>query len=462
MNLHQTRRVVAGVSLLALLSACGGGSGGAGGASSSSSGGSGSSGSSGAAGKIQHVVIILQENRTPDNLFHGFPNADIADSGVDSKGQTITLTPVSLVEPYDLSHAHSAFIAMYDGGKMDGADRIPHSCPKSNPNCAPAHPQFQYVNPAEVAPYFALGEQYVFADRMFQTNQGPSYPAHQYIIAGTSEDHDGTDLSAAENPSGSTNAGIGASGCAAAQVGAIVQMINRITGDESTTEPTCFEHQTLLDLLDAAGVSWKYYAPSAGSIWTGPNSINHIRNDPDWAKVIIPESQVLSDIQNGALPQVSWIIPTGQESDHAASNDGSGPSWVASIVNALGQSPYWGNTAVLLSWDDWGGWYDHVPPPSIANAYEYGFRVPLIVVSPYARSAYVSHVNHDFGSILHFVETTYGLPSLGYADARADDLADCFDYTQTPRPYQAVPSANNAAYFIQKRATTPALDPDDD
>src|SRR6202008_2964623 len=177
-------------------------------------------------------------------------------------------------------------------------------------------------------------------------------------------------------------------------------------------------------LLNTKGVTWHYYAPSAGSIWTGPDAIQHICQQqtvngtlsctgPDWTKnVIIPQSQVLVDIANGQLAQVSWIIPNGLSSDHAASNDGSGPSWVASIVNAIGNSPYWSNTAIIVTWDDWGGWYDHVPPPSRFNQNEYGFRVPLIVISPYAKPGYVSHVVHDFGSILKFVEEIFSLPSL--------------------------------------------------
>ena len=134
--------------------------------------------------KIQHVVIIFQENRTPDNLFHGLPNADIANSGVNSLGQTIPLTPIALANDYDLSHAHSAFVAMYDGGKMDGADKIPVGCKAGAVGCPPPNPQFQYVNPADVQPYFQLAQTYTFADRMFQTNQGPSFPAHQFIISG--------------------------------------------------------------------------------------------------------------------------------------------------------------------------------------------------------------------------------------------------------------------------------------
>ena len=125
-------------------------------------------------GKIQHVVVIFQENRTPDNLFHGLPNADIANSGLNSKGQTIPLVPISLVTGYDLGHTHSSFTIQYDSGKMDGADKNSVGCAPGVIGCAPPNPEFMYVSPSEVAPYFQMAERYTFADRMFQTNQGPS------------------------------------------------------------------------------------------------------------------------------------------------------------------------------------------------------------------------------------------------------------------------------------------------
>ncbi len=128
-------------------------------------------------------------------------------------------------------------------------------------------------------------------------------------------------------------------------------------------------------------------------------------------------------------------------------------------MNAIGNSPYWLNTAIFITWDDWGGWYDHVAP-AIFNSYEYGFRVPLIVVSPYAKPGYVSPVTHDFGSILRFTEELYQLPSLGYSDARADDLADCFDFTQTPLAFQPVAAQHDATYFLND--PRPPTDPDDD
>ena len=187
-------------------------------------------------------------------------------------------------------------------------------------------------------------------------------------------------------------------------------------GSESQRLYPCFDHPTLIDLLDSRGVSWRYYAPSAGSIWTGPNAIQHLRFGQDWNNVVLNPAEILTDIGNGQLANVSWVMPSGRSSDHPGINDGSGPSWVASVVNAIGNSQYWNNTVIFITWDDWGGWYDHVAP-TVINSYEYGFRVPLIVVSPVRKAGYVSHVTHDFGSILVFIEEVYHLHSLGYADA---------------------------------------------
>jgi phospholipase C len=314
------------------------------------------------------------------------------------------------------------------------------------------------VNPADVQPYFQLAQTYTFADRMFQTNQGPSFPAHQFIISGTSAPSPTSNLLASENVILPLNPGTNTAAGCAGPTGETVAMIDP-AGSEATRQFPCFEHPTLTDLLDASGITWRYYAPSAGSIWTGPNAIQHMRFGPAWQKVIIPQTSVLTDIATGRLARVTWVIPDGRASDHALSNDGSGPSWVAAIVNAIGNSPYWANTAILITWDDWGGWYDHVAP-TIHNSYEYGFRVPLIIVSPYAKRAYVSHVTHDFGSLLKFIESNFKLPSLGFADAPADDLSDCFDLTQTPPPFQAIAAKLDASHFLAD--TRPPVDPDDD
>ncbi len=434
---------------------------------------------------IEHVLIIFQENRSPDNLFQDpvliSRGADIASSGKNSLGQIIPLMPIDLgtsgtkPQNYDLGHGHSNFVAMYGGGKMDGANLITCTPAAQCPPDAHPNPQYMYVNPSDVQPYFALAEQYSFADRMFQTNQGPSFPAHQFIISGTSAPTATSSLFAAENPIHSATS---AAGCIAPQTNTVA-MIDA-AGSETAQPPQypCFEHPTLTDLLDTRGLTWRYYAPSPGSIWTGPDAIEHICQQqtingvltckgPIWtANVIIPQSQVLVDIANGQLAQVSWVIPDGKSSDHALANDGSGPAWVAAIVNAIGNSGYWANTAIIIAWDDWGGWYDHVAPKVIndglswGSGYVYGFRVPLIVVSPYAKAAYISHTTHDFGSILKFIETTFDLPSLGYADVAADDLSDCFNLTQSPLTFKQIPAPLTAAFFIND--TRPPTAPDDD
>jgi phospholipase C len=413
-----------------------------------------------------NVIVIFQENRTPDNLFGSNPNflpgVDIATSGINSQGQQIPLTPMKLANDYDLGHAHSSFLEMYDGGKMDGADKVQITCNKNAQGCPPADPQFKYADNStgQLDPYFQLAEQYTFGDRMFQTNQGPSLPAHQFIISGTSAPtppgQQYSDLFDAENAVGVPNANNN-TGCTA-PTGETVKMIDP-SGSESMKMYPCFEHQTLADLLDDAGVSWRYYTPSAGSLWTGPNAIQHLRFGPDWSNdVVLNSAQVLTDIADGQLANVTWVMPTGQESDHPGGNAGLGPSWVASIVNAVGQSQYWDNTVIFITWDDWGGWYDHVAP-TVINSYEYGFRVPLIVVSPFAKQGYVSHVTHDFGSILKFIEEAYNLPSLGYADAQADDLSDCFDFHRHNR-FQKVAAPHDAKYFVNDK--TPPTDPDND
>lgn len=439
------------------------------------------------AGTIQHVVVIFQENRTPDNLFQDpvliSRGADIAQSGLNSLGQTIQLSPIDLgtngpnPQNYDLDHTHPSFELMYDHGKMDGANLIYCNPPA---NCPPnAHPnaQYMYVSPSDVQPYFALAEQFTFADRMFQTNQGQSFPAHQFILSGTSAPTATSNLFAADDPQTPSQPDAGCD----APVGSTVPLINP-AGVEASKMFPCFEHPTLTDLLEANGNTWRYYAASGYpghqgfAIWVAPEAIQHICGPLVSGKcagadftnnVILNPAQVLTDIANNQLANVTWINPTGQASDHAGTTDGSGPSWVTSIVNAIGNSPYWANTAIFITWDDWGGWYDHVPPPQVlvncaqwGCGYIYGFRVPLIVVSPYAKAQYISHQQHDFGSILKFIETTFNLPSLGYADATADDFSDSFNFYQTPLPFSTIAAPLKADYFINDK--TPPLDPDDD
>jgi hypothetical protein len=164
------------------------------------------------------------------------------------------------------------------------------------------------------------------------------------------------------------------------------------------------------------------------------------------------------------LAAVSWVIPDGKWSDHALVTENKGPAWVAAIVNAIGNSSCWGNTAILITWDDWGGWYDHVPPPTNIptgnqSDYQYGFRVPLLVVSRYTPAGYVNNNVHDFGSILNFIEHVFKLDTLGFADQRSPtDLYDFF--TGPPRSFNPISAPCDSKSFLNDRR--PPKPPDDD
>jgi phospholipase C len=392
---------------------------------------------------IKHVVIIIQENRTFDNLFNGYPGADTAQSGKMSTGQTVQLRSQNWLAPVDISHAHTNWWKQYANGNL----YFDLGSPSGQ---SPSYP-YAYTPQSETAPYWALAQSYVLADRMFQSNTGPSFVAHQYLIAGSSQF--APNQYADENPDHST-----IWGCDDPSNVTVGQL-----GPNGTSLPgpyPCFDYTTLGDEFDARAISWRYYAPSitgtGGSIWSAYDAIRHIRFGSDWANdVISPETQILTDVPNGTLATVTWVVPSGGNSDHCCGSQ-NGPAWVASVVNAIGQSKFWNSTAIFVTWDDWGGWFDHVAPPQL-DSMGLGFRVPLLVISPYAKQGYVSHVQHEFGSILHFAEEDFGVSALAASDSRADDLTDCFNFAQGPRSY--VPVSVNVRPEVLRASTGP---PDND
>jgi phospholipase C len=376
---------------------------------------------------IQHIVIIFQENRTPDNLFQGVPGADIATTGVDSRGQSIRLVPISLAAPWDLGHNRESFIADYNDGKMDGFDsRLPWSQHQHPYGYAPAH---------QVQPYLDMATQYVFADRMFETQQSGSFPAHQYIVSGAATALPASSDSVSSNGVDDKNGKPGPVGCDAPDT-SYVETLDIHTGSYGPDEFACFKRVSLADLLDAKSLSWRYYQHDLGvGNWHAFDAIREVRYGEDYANVITPSQTILADIGSGNLASLSWVIPPSDAySDHPDSLSAKGPSWVSAVVNAVGESQYWNSTAIFITWDDWGGWYDHVKPP-FYNHYELGFRVPLVVVSPYAKRGYVSHKVHEFGSILKFAEKTFDLGSMQTTDVRSDNLYDAFDFKQRPRAF---------------------------
>ncbi|HEY1883462.1 MAG TPA: alkaline phosphatase family protein [Candidatus Cybelea sp.] len=410
-------------------------------------------------GKILHVVIIIQENRSVDNLFAFLPGANTQSYGYNSLGQQVALIPEPLTAPYDLGHKHRSWLTDYNSGGMNGWDqeavacKVPSSCPPKNVAA------YAYVPQSEVAPYYTMAETYAFADDLFETNQGPSFPAHQYLVSGTSTIADRSTLRASENPH--TLEGKSTGGCDSPP-GSLVTLIDDAGHEDQSAYP-CFERKSLMESLDDAGISWRYYEAHTGAgFWKAVDAIEPIWLDKALfhGNVVAPSAQILNDIANRQLASVSWVTPSAAASDHAVFTDGSGPSWVSSVVNAVGKSSYWKSTAIFVLWDDWGGWYDHVAPYAIYDSYEVGFRVPLIVISPYARPGFISHRVHEFGSILKFVERSFGLPSLHTTDLRSDDLVDCFDFGGSPRTFKAIAAPLGAKYFLRQAESM--QDPDDD
>jgi phospholipase C len=391
------------------------------------------------AGKIKHVVIIVQENRSFDNMFQGYPGADTVSSGKNSKGQTIQLRPVSLATQYVIDHSMSAMIAACHGtGKLPGTGCRMDGFNKESAWGGPKNPEYVYVPHTDSKPYFDMAHEWVVADRMFQSHLDESFVSHQYIIAAQAQ--------------ASVDLPYGYWGCD----GGPSDQVQTVTQDRTygPTQEACFDYTTLGDELDKAGLTWHFYTSTInndGGEWSGYQAVRHIRQGKDWAlDVINPQKQFITDVGSGTLENVTWITPLCNDSDHVNCGGGFGPSWVTSLVNAVGQSKFWDNTAIFVMWDDWGGLYDHVPPPHL-DYDGLGFRVPLLVISPYAKADFVSHAQYETGSILRFAEDVFGLGHLAASDARANSPAiDCFDFTKPPRKFVAIKAPKSRTFFMQQ------------
>ncbi len=401
-------------------------------------------------GKIKHVVIIMQENRSFDDLFQGYPGANTQSYGYDSNGNQIALQPVPLEGSYDLQHDWISFITDCNGtGSVPGTNCQNNGFNNEYTSCnGCVDPQYGYVPASETTTYFDMAGQYVLADNMFTSQADDSFISHQYIISAQANH-------SVYFPSSSW-------GCLGGSSDYIYTLSqNRSWGN---TQPMCWDVNTLGDELDAAHKTWKFYATNVqgydgSGLWSAYQNIHHIYYGKDWANIVNPQKQILADVANGKLATVSWVTPTFANSDHAGFGGNTGPRWVASVVNAIGESKYWKSTAIFIFWDEWGGWYDHVPPVYV-DYDGLGFRVPLLIISPYAKQNYVSHVQYEHGSMLRFAEDEFGLPQMAASDTRANSpAADAFDFTQKPRRFKTF-SAPRVRIHQGLGRIPPGVDPD--
>jgi phospholipase C len=418
---------------------------------------------------IKHIVIVVQENRSFENVFAGWPGADAPAYGYLHTGQKIALHQMTYKDDCfnvqglyecDLGHLWHQAMQGWNNGQMNGFDLEGTGTLGFGPPAGTI--PYAYLDAKEIEPYREMAAKYVLVDHMYPTEFGTSFTAHQDLIAGTTQidpNHSLVDVPYPGPPWG----------CDGGPYESTF-LVNRhrvVTGPGLRPPvgpaPCLDQYSTIAERLDAKNVSWKYYAPSlgvfAGSVWSAFSAIRSVYYGADWKKVVTPETLVLTDPKSGALPAVSWVIPDLNWSDHPSVQSALGPQWVGDVVDAIGKSKYWDSTAIVVLWDDWGGFYDNAPPPQ-KDYVGLGIRVPCIIISPYVRKGYVSHRTYEFGSVLKFIEETFGVGSLGTTDVRAKSLSDSFDFAQKARPFEEIKTTVPASYFLNAPQSRKA--PDDD
>jgi phospholipase C len=433
---------------------------------------------------IKNVVVIIQENRSFENFFAGYPGANAPMTGCASPqpspdvlmrpvrparvaltrhpltssscppGDTqVTLHQDTFETNPDPPHGWYPAITDWNNGQMDGFTHFGITKGK--------YVAYNYIEHSQIQPYWTMAEDYVLADAMFPTEFGGSFTGHLTAIAGTDDleppaeaevnfpNHTPDDC---DSPPGTKSS----------------YLTNSREVEFFKGPFPCFDQfNTIAQVLDNASVSWKIYAIHQldGGMWEPFEAIKYVRYGPDWStNIIAPQTKVLTDIQNGNLASVTWVTPSHADSDHPAYKGDQGPSWVSSIVNAIGQSSYWQSSAIIVIWDDWGGFYDNAPPPQL-DYRGLGIRVPCLIISPYAKTGYVDNTQYEFGSILRFIEEVYGLPagsigptSKGYTDARATSLDNAFDFTQKPRKFTPIKTKYPESFFLHEPPSNVPVD----
>jgi phospholipase C len=371
--------------------------------------------------KIEHFVFIMEENKSFDHYFGTYPGADGFNPDTALKDPTDNTT----VKPYhseadvdfDAPHDRSNAIADINGGAMDGFVKEAWKryalsvTPSSEPGYNPKE-VMSYHDYRELPNYWNYAHLYVLQDAMFSSVAAYSLAVHLYMVAAQSGGYMG----------------------------------------ESQPYPQRFDFPEITELLKNKDVTWNYYVTSGNNtdsqgkpiesnndnpthytLWNPLPAFPKVWNDQSQRVRMVDVSKFYDDAANGTLPSVSWVCPyLGSElSDHPAFKGGMRKpmAYVTGLINAIEQSPEWSSTAIFLSWDDWGGYYDHVIPPFV-DEYGLGIRVPGLVISPYAKQNYVDHTTYSFDSWLKIVEERFGVEPMTQRDKWADDMLNSFDFTQ--------------------------------
>jgi phospholipase C len=379
---------------------------------------------------IRHVVLLFQENNSFDEILGKLcvtdARCDGATTGTTSDGQTRTLTPEPDILP-NVAHSVEAQTASIDGGKMDGFDKIQGCTAADNYAC------YSQVSPRQIPNLAALARSFVISDRTFEETDSPSFGGH---IALAASQLDGFQGDAPGQPSGAgwgcdsnlTAPWINPATHVKSQVPACIP---RPDGSGPFTASPVASVPTIMDRLDAAGYPWRIYDGDYGTSHAGyawavcPMFANCLYSADE--KGMTSEAQIIQDANHNALPSLSLVIPAPTESQHNSDSITQGDNWIGSVVSSIENSPDWDSTAIFITYDDCGCFYDHVPPPA-----GLGIRVPMVIISPYAKAAYTDSTVASFASVLAYMEHTLSVPSLNGDDSSAYDYAHSFDYSQAP------------------------------
>ena len=407
---------------------------------------------------IDTLVVLMQEDRTFDNYFGTYSqvNPEVDGWPDDFRMPRDPNDPgAGYVEPHKLTetrtvslpHSEKAMRAAVNGGRMDSFVAAAEEFGAVDGGVA-----LGYYDGNDIPFYWQLADEFVLADNWFSSVLGPSFPNHLYMFAGTRY---------------------------------AKTLLDPETGEPvryDSTPAEGMELDTIFDRLEAAGVSWKVYiqgyqrdvtyenaearaglhSQAAQLIWVPLVGIPRFVHDPVLNSKLLPLRQYFEDAKNGELPAVSFITPSGL-SEHPPGDVTLGHFFAIDVLEALMLSDHWESSAYILTWDEWGGFADHVPPPQVDRD-GYGVRVPGLIVSPYARKGFVDSTLYDHTSVLATIEDWWDLEPLASRDANANTFANAFDFTQDPRPplvlstdYYAAPPEVDAGEQVARVSSAYAL-----
>jgi phospholipase C len=375
---------------------------------------------------IEKVVFIVKENRTFDNMFGRFPDANGATSGHRSDGRQVALTRAPDVYTHGIGHSFVAGIKAVNGGRMNGFDKL------GGGRKGLGYTQYRRW---QIPNYWRYAKTYGLGDKMFSSMYGPSIPEHMFVVAATSGRIVSNEITYAGPENGrycedprehfhrlarNHNVMRWERNVRIAKITALFQVVS-----------ACADIHTIFPELEQLGVTWRYYGHKEQT-QLAPLAIKEIRRTDRWTNVV-PPFGFREDARTGNLPAVSYVLPQFEYNEHPQKGRSmcAGENWTVRQVNAVMRGPDWNRTAIFITWDDFGGIYDHVPPPQV-DAFGLGPRVPLIVISPWVKPGHISHTTYEFSSFLAFLERLYGIEPLTKRDAAANDMFDMFDFTQTP------------------------------